>query len=168
MKKHENSHLQNAWNLYGESVFKVIVVDEFPPINLILEEQKYLDIAKSEKDKCYNQNFVAGCGPGHKRRTTFSKSHVENLKIAHQGQIPWNRGLTKENNLSVKKMSTSKIGVPNSKISKSYTFVGPTMEVVKIHNLKEYCRTHHLTYTTMVKIARGGRYKNHKGWMRYV
>ena len=59
-QKHRNGYLQNSWNKHGESAFNVLVVEsDIPEQNLLLVEQKYLDIAKSERDKCYNLNFLA-------------------------------------------------------------------------------------------------------------
>jgi group I intron endonuclease len=59
--RHYNSHLQRAWNKYGEDCFEFIVIEKsIPDKTAILElEQKYLDIAKNERHKCYNQSFKA-------------------------------------------------------------------------------------------------------------
>lgn len=167
MNIHENSHLQNAWNFYGESFFKTLTVQLVEPNNLFLEEQKQLNFAKTEKHNCYNQNFIAGCGPGLKKGTKFSVDHIKNLSVSHKGQKAWNKGKTKETDESVKKISCSKIG--KISFSKSYTFVGTEEKVVSITNLKKFCRERHLTYTTMVQLSHGkGGYKTHKGWKRYV
>jgi group I intron endonuclease len=56
---HPNSHLQNAWNKYGESAFDFVIVEKVPKEKLIEVEQKYLDLSKNEQDRCYNQNFSA-------------------------------------------------------------------------------------------------------------
>jgi len=58
--KHQNSQLQYAWNKYGKENFDWMLITEIPKENLLLEEQKYLDIAKLEKEKCYNTSFIAG------------------------------------------------------------------------------------------------------------
>jgi hypothetical protein len=62
--KHRNAKLQNAWNLHGEAGFKFIVVEELPhltEVELLVVEQKYLDVAKFEKSKVYNLKFDASC-----------------------------------------------------------------------------------------------------------
>ena len=61
-KYHKNDYLQKAWNKYGESNFDFIIVEEVYKEKLLLVEQKYLDIAKTEQDKCYNLNFNARGG----------------------------------------------------------------------------------------------------------
>jgi group I intron endonuclease len=62
---HTNLRLQRAWNKYGENAFEFQIIEEVVEISsLYPTEQKYLDIAKTEQDKCYNLKFVAegfGC-----------------------------------------------------------------------------------------------------------
>lgn len=60
--KHHNDHLQNAWNKYGKLEFDFVIVEEIPEEKLLLKEQQYLDIAKTEIDKCYNTKFITGGG----------------------------------------------------------------------------------------------------------
>jgi group I intron endonuclease len=50
---HDNPHLQNAWNKYGESNFDFVVIRECKDGDLILEEQKELDVHFG-RDYCYN------------------------------------------------------------------------------------------------------------------
>lgn len=59
---HWNDHLQLSWNKYKEPTFDFIVVETCLPQKdvLLSDEQRYLDIAKNEKDKCYNITFTAG------------------------------------------------------------------------------------------------------------
>jgi group I intron endonuclease len=52
---HSNHHLQSAWNLYGKDNFEFIIVEKSE--QSLITEQKYLDIAKMEQDKCYNMRF---------------------------------------------------------------------------------------------------------------
>lgn len=63
---HYNIHLQNAWNKDGKDNFIFVVVENCEQSltnnDLLGIEQKYLDIAKTEQDKCYNFTFVAGGG----------------------------------------------------------------------------------------------------------
>ena len=56
---HDNDYLQRSWNKYGESNFELVIVEETTHDKLVETEQKYLDIAKTERDKCYNCNFLA-------------------------------------------------------------------------------------------------------------
>lgn len=115
---HENPHLQSAWNKYGKDVFEFMKI-EFVKVEVLLEiEQKYLDIANTEQDKCYNMNFVASLPPSWKGRKRspetiqrmrdckmgdknpmFGKKHSEehkrkiSEKIKNNPNCAWNRGL---------------------------------------------------------------------------
>lgn len=92
-KEHWNIHLQSAWNKYGKSKFEFRFVEKIPKDQLLITEQKYLDVAKNEKDKCYNLTFHAGggnlgseiykirsekfCGKNHHN---YGKHHSEEVK----------------------------------------------------------------------------------------
>lgn len=56
---HWNPHLQNAWKKYGESNFNFVIAEECLEPNLLILEQEYLDVAKTEKEKYYNSSFNA-------------------------------------------------------------------------------------------------------------
>ena len=58
-KCHRNIHLTNAWHKYGQDNFDFLILKEIQKENLIVEEQKYLDEASKETDKCYNQYFTS-------------------------------------------------------------------------------------------------------------
>jgi len=59
---HWNDKLQMGWNKYKEENFEFIIVEQCNPDKetLLGCEQKYLDIAKSNKKMCYNITFTAG------------------------------------------------------------------------------------------------------------
>ena len=57
--KHWNVKFQNAWNKYGEDNFEWIIIETVNENQLLMIEQKYLDIAKNEQDRCYNMVFEA-------------------------------------------------------------------------------------------------------------
>lgn len=78
--KHYNKHLQKAWDKYGEKNFDWIVVEKVNPKNLLIIEQTYLNTAKSEKEKCYNQSFVAG-------RIEMTDDLKKRLSQSHTGKI---------------------------------------------------------------------------------
>ena len=100
--RHYNVHLQSAWNKYGETAFNFVVVETADEKDLLMLEQRYLDIAKNEKDKCYNMYFTAGggdvghliyearskkyCGANH---PMYGKHHSdetkEKIRLARQG-----------------------------------------------------------------------------------
>ena len=59
--RHDNSHLQFAWNKYGEVNFEFVVAESVDITfqNLLDVEQKYLDIAKLD-GLAYNMTLIAG------------------------------------------------------------------------------------------------------------
>ena len=59
---HHCAYLQRSWNKNGEYNFEFIVVEKCSPDIRFIVEQKYLDIAKTEKDKCYNSQFLVNGG----------------------------------------------------------------------------------------------------------
>ena len=61
LNKHHCFKLQNAWNKYNYTTndFDFIIVENVMKDKLFDAEQKYLDIAKTERDKTYNCSFDA-------------------------------------------------------------------------------------------------------------
>lgn len=60
--KHDNGHLQNAWNKYGEENFVLFVLHKFKDKSEMTKcEQNYLD-QFIDKDICYNINKNADRG----------------------------------------------------------------------------------------------------------
>lgn len=57
---HDNPHLQNAWNKYGDTAFVIEVVRVCSKLDLLAEEQKELDLWVG-KPECYNIRQDARC-----------------------------------------------------------------------------------------------------------
>lgn len=114
--RHTNHHLQAAWNLYGSDKFVFLIVEELLPDLLVNEEQKYLDVAKLEKEKCYNQEFNVSHGDiteeSRLKRSralkgrVFSFSSKRKMSIAKIG--------IKLSDMHKKNISKSKIGNPHN------------------------------------------------------
>jgi group I intron endonuclease len=82
VNKHPNSHLQAAWNKYGESNFKFEIIEECSKDKLIEREQYWIDFYDSANtDKGYNICSVAGNTSG--RRLT-SEAKIRIGKASHQ------------------------------------------------------------------------------------
>ncbi len=81
---HKNQHLQNAWNLYGESSFIFEVIEECLPEIQFEREQHYLDTLNPFDERGYNivrriskeyssDNYMTKkCSMCHKEYHTFS------------------------------------------------------------------------------------------------
>ena len=83
--KHPNTKFQHAWNKYGADNFRWEIIEKVEESNLLIVEQKYLDIACREKDKCYNLNFIAGKPPSSKGRIA-SEETKKKLSLAGRGK----------------------------------------------------------------------------------
>lgn len=56
---HKNKHLQRTWNRDKNNNFDFVIIEEISENILSETEQKYLDIARKEKNKCYNLSFIS-------------------------------------------------------------------------------------------------------------
>jgi group I intron endonuclease len=79
--KHENSYLQNSFNKYGESFFIFETLEIVEKDNLIICEQKWIDVLK-EQYKLYNLNMIAGSFLGRKHTDETKKK----LSVFRTGQ----------------------------------------------------------------------------------
>ncbi len=86
-KKHINSHLQNAWNLYTKQKFKFEIIEFCEEKELITREQFWMD-----KTKCYNRNIGFNACIKADRPTGY-----------------------KHDNIAKEKMSKAKLGISQSK-----------------------------------------------------
>lgn len=104
--RHQNTKLQHAWNKHGYESFEWIIVEELSfnvsKKDLLTIEQKYLDIAKNEQDKCYNLCFDATGGE-------LSEESKKKIGLAHKG-----KRLTEEHK---QKLRLAKLG---KKLSQSH------------------------------------------------
>ncbi|NJO64321.1 MAG: GIY-YIG nuclease family protein [Richelia sp. RM2_1_2] len=81
--QHENSHLQNAWNKYGENQFKFEIIEECPINTLLMREQFYIDLYKPYDNTIgYNILRIAGSSLGFK----FSEESRVKMSVAKQGK----------------------------------------------------------------------------------
>lgn len=95
--KHHSKYLQNAWNMYGESNFQFVILEQCPKEVLIEREQYYMDMLNPE----YNVCKVAG------KRSRLglknSPEHVEKTRQFHLGN-KWSLGY-KHSDETKKRMS---------------------------------------------------------------
>jgi group I intron endonuclease len=100
---HQNSHLQRAWNKYGEDVFVFTRLEKVPAEDLLQVEQEWLDRCWSEG--LYNKRRDAannlGCGHTEEERKRISdrmkREWVENREVkmaAAKKTADANRGRT--------------------------------------------------------------------------
>lgn len=130
--KHVNDYLQNAWNKHGENNFDFIIVERLNE-NLLLEiEQKYLDIAKTEQDKCYNLNFDAMGGDLSK----YSKNKVDTFNTMY---VP-----TEETRQKIREARKHQVFTKESNEKRRVALLGP-----KNHNFGK-----HFSEKTRLKMSK--------------
>ncbi len=132
LQSHINKYLQNAWNKYGENNFDFVIVEVVPENDLLMIEQKYLDIAKTEKDKCYNICYDAQSPMKGKKHTlearrkmsirlkgrTFSEKHKENLSKINKGKT---RSSETKEKLRQKRLGIKSSNETKRKLSKKFS-----------------------------------------------
>lgn len=91
--KHCNKHLQSAWNLYGASKFRFLVLERTSPEDCVAREQVWIDSAKGEGVILYNLSPTAGSVAGMKRPRSVKKRirATVNAMLA-AGSFPVRRG----------------------------------------------------------------------------
>jgi group I intron endonuclease len=98
--KHKNTHLQNAFNKYGETSFCALVVENTEKHNALEREQYWID--EKEKENLYNINPLASGTPSMLKETILKRAETMRKKYASgelvsnfkKGHIPWNKGKT--------------------------------------------------------------------------
>jgi group I intron endonuclease len=161
-KIHRNDHLQRSWDKYGEDNFDWVLVEKIPEEKLVETEQKYLDIAKTEQDKCYNTMFTVGIivmDDNIKQKL----SNLAKKRFLENGSPIKGKPISKEKKELLKKISSH----PKEKNGRYdhtlYTFYNELT--------KEYFTGTKFQFRTKFKIDRSflwmlikGKYKLIKGW----
>jgi len=108
---HQNSHLQSAWNKYGEHCFMAVTIESMPREELIKKEKFYIDSLGSSQ--LFNQQMNPGeFKEGHKHTSSMKEKIIKlhtgnkyNLGRKHtdetkkkwseqrKGQKAWNKGI---------------------------------------------------------------------------
>jgi len=90
--KHGTSHLQRAWNKYGEGAFHWGILDVIEGKDACLVmEQIYFDTC--DKDTLMNTNYkAAGGNGGANAGRTLTAEHIEKLRAAKKGCVSPNKG----------------------------------------------------------------------------
>ena len=179
-QKHCSKHLQNAFNLYGEESFYVIILEEFESItryDLLTREQFFLDeLTPYNRETGYNTCHQAK-SPAQLNFTKERKDKLSNsLKLYHlQNPVSQetrnkigdsNRG-KKMSLESIEKIRISKTGLKQtedniSKRAKSYSFIKDGI-LYEGSNLKRFAEEHNCHRPNLGLVLRGIR-KSHHGF----
>jgi len=182
---HPNIHLQSSWNQYKEKNFDFVVIEpmseKVTKKEIILTEQKWLDIAKSESYKCYNLTFIAGGGdtfstnPNKEKIRTqlhdmfsgsknpmYGRRHTE-ITRKQWSIIRAGKFCGRDNpryGANVSEETKSKIGDSNAKM---WRFISPSGNTIEFKNLALFCRKNGLSKPRMWDVSHS-KLPNYKGW----
>lgn len=143
---HTNTHLQNAWNLYGKSAFKFVVLDCCAKEELTAKEGYFLSLF--EKTDTFNLQAVSEhCEMSDELKEKlsriakgriFSEKHRKNLSEAHKGKKhteEWKKGMSErmkgnKNGLGYKKTPKQLINHSNARTGSKHS--PETLEKLRI------------------------------------
>lgn len=94
---------------------------------------------------------------------TFSEDHREKLRLAHLGQIPWNKGIP-TSETAKRKMIASKTGVPAVWRNKPVV----RGDGVVFESIKQAAQDINATYGGIIRVCKGERNKIYGHTFRYV
>jgi len=190
-REHPNPHLQSAWNLYGEDVFRFDILLYCSVADLELYEQLLIDSIKPN----YNIRVVAKSNRGMKSSELTKRKigdslrgrkqtpvAIENSRLARVGKpilklrgvvVPKERRDKISKTLMGHPVSTKVrerlrslfTGTPNYKNAKTYYgIVSPNGCIYEsVTNLTQFCKEHGLSQGLMSKVVRGERH-HHRNW----
>lgn len=147
---HKNTHLQNAWNKYGESNFQFIIVEECSREDLLVREQHYLTVIP--RQLLYNFCLTAGSRIGHTPSPETRRKISESMK-------------GKQNCLGKTQTEATRLKRSDS-VSKTMSKPFCVMKDGVIYeglNINAFCREHKLLPGTFCNML-AGRIKSYKGF----
>ena len=190
LKTRWNRHINCNWNkknlyLPLQRAFKKYGIENFTLELLIenIDNQDKLNELEIYYSKIYNSLVPYGYGLRVGERNGFvseetrkklkkinlgrkaSPETVKRLSDSHIGQKKSKETLKKLSDFfkGKKPSENTRLGAIE-KNSKNWYFVSPNGELVKIKNLKQFCKDNDLTYIEMFSLAKGTRKSPHKGW----
>lgn len=161
--RHINDYLQNAWNKYGNNSFELLIVELSDKEKNFLVEQKYLDIAKTEQDKCYNLNFESkgGCISDYaiQKMKSFKVDYFK--KIENRKKLSEQYRGNKNPNYGNHKLAGKNHPLFDHKKYNFFNLKNGMSEQCTRFDLKSKYNLDKDCITRLVK----GEYKSHKGWI---
>jgi len=184
--RHDNKHLQNAWNLHGPEafVFSVLAVIDCEEKRTLVE-QKLIDVFYG--GNCYNmdrkarlssKDFAEKISKANKgkKRKSHSEETKRKISASHTGKIVSEATKAKLRKPRPKKQQGKPFSAERKqKIregrarylenlpQKSYTLIDPTGKQVKVENLTVWCEENGFDKSTFYKLVKGQR-KSVKGY----
>lgn len=144
--RHSNTHLQSAWNFYGESAFLFEKIAYANSIEELDELEKCIISEHNSDDREYGYNIFAG---GHHLHSVPSETRKK-ISIA-------NTGNTHTEDQKTKWSREKRVNSYADKI------LSPCGTIYEVNNLRKFCKLHGLDRSNLMKVLTGKAY-HVKGW----
>jgi len=162
-------YLQNAYNKYGINSFIWKIIELSIPNRRMEIEQKYLDIAKNEKEKCYNISFIVGrieWNDENKqiRSILYKKEGNPNYKNGDKIKGKKNPFYGKHHTNESKEMqylTKMKNGIINQDV---FSFKNKTTDDTFIGNSRNFYHKYNLNRSNVMKLIQG-KIRSVKNWI---
>lgn len=190
--RHGNTHLQRAFDLYGEAAFSFMVVETYDHVDkeaLAIAEQSFCDgfiaagVELYNVRTCVESNLGIVCSDLTRQRLrdawrTRPPTTEETRRRLSETLSGKQKSEEHRHNIKAAKAGkpvseathraflAKRTGVPNAKLFGEFDFVSPDGQRVHVIGLNEFCREHGLIAGKMSDVTNGKR-KHHKGWTRY-
>ncbi len=154
-----NKPLQIAWNNHKEEGFVWWLLETCSIEERFIREQFYFDTIRPFVDEFggFNINKSAkGC------ETEYTVERRLKLSNSQKGENHFNYGNSYTDDHK-QKLSDAHSHQDNASLKKSYKFISPEGELVKVFGLNEFCREHNLDRPGMIGVNRGD-HGHHRGW----
>lgn len=171
---HKNYYLQKSWNKYGKDNFIFEFIKATNLENLCKEEIEFIIEYNSFIPNGFN--LTKGGEGGTMPPEIIEKVRIKNLgkkrsqktkDLISAGNKGRKRTIEQRLNLSkIFKGRKSHFATFNFTKAKDYIFVSPEKEIVKIHNLSNFCKSNNLNKGRMAQVYLG-KEKQHKRWTKY-
>lgn len=176
--KHPNAFLQADWNKSGEKNYFAWFVESAAELQLLSEEQKWLDLGFDKQERCYNISPEAGRHPHFERMLSCTVIAPNGLEVSFTGMRKFcrevgirfssfcdmvNGRIVSAEGWRLPKNRSRPIGLT---LPKQYNvkLVAPSgMIYGPITNLESFCRDHQLQASSIRHLL-AGRYRSSKGW----
>lgn len=152
--KHDNKHLQNAWNKYGESAFRFVPLQNCAPQDALSLEQKWHDEFKDAGYDLYNMRVYVASQLGMKH----SEEARKKMSIALTGK---KRIYTPEGKARL--LAAIKSVDRKGMNAQKFVLIAPSGKTITGQNLLQFATDNQLDFSAIAKVVRGER-PSHKGY----
>jgi group I intron endonuclease len=187
--KHENPHIQYAYNLYGKEHFSYEILKEIKCLQSELDklEEKYrieyfpnvYNIRTGGNGGCkFNEDAKQRMRESQQKLAKSTNSEKQRIAANKRWSMPnskiwrkemndkiWNDAETRTKMVAASQQSAKARGQQQAKTYNG--FISPTGQIyTPIVNLREFCRTHKLDRANLLKVYRKTK-PQYKGWTKY-